>query len=185
MATVPPVAHTWSAGDDATSTNLQTLTDVINFLRGGTPTARPTLRALLTSAGTTALANGATAAIPLNAVLEDSDGAYNPASGVYTVKTPGLWLVTGQVAFAGNTTGVRQAFIVAGGTASPIVGLATELAASVDANGRCNATLLTRFAANDTFNLSGFQNSGGVLGLNTAPSLSQPGVALQAVWMSA
>jgi len=165
---------------------MQTLTAPINFLLGGTPTARPTLRALLTSAGTTTLANGSTTTVPLNSVLEDSDGGYNPTTGVYTVKTPGLWLVTSQMSFAGNTTGVRLATLLAGGAPpSPMVGLSPEIAASIDANGRVAATLLTRLAVNDTFALQGFQNSGAALGLTTAPSAGLPGVALQAVWMSA
>jgi hypothetical protein len=41
MGLVSP--HTWTAGDDATSTALQTLTDGITQLQGGTPTGTGTV----------------------------------------------------------------------------------------------------------------------------------------------
>ena len=188
MAVLPPAAHTWLAGDDATSTNMQTLTALLNLLRGGTATAAPTFRAVLTAAGTSlTAANGTSTCLP-NVVNEDSDSAYNPATGIYTVKTPGLWLFTGTVQWASNTTGVRQGYLAASdvaGGGGPVYGNSPLISAAVDGGGRCAVTLLTRLAVNDTVRLQGYQNSGASLGYLYPPSGTFPGVAIQGVWMSA
>ncbi len=191
MPAVPPAAHTWLAGDDATSTNMQTLSALLNFLRGGTATGAPTFRAVLSSAAPSAslaCANNAIVTCLPNIVYEDSDSAYNPSTGIYTAKTPGLWLFNGQVSWASNSTGVRQAYLVASdlaGAGGPIAGISHELSAALDVNGRCAATLLTRLAVNDTVRLTCYQSSGISLGYQYPPSATQPGVAMQAVWMSA
>jgi len=190
MATVPPVAHTWLAGDDATSTNLQTLTALLNFLRGGSATAAPTFRAFLSSAAggaALAAANGTSTCLP-NVVSEDSDSAYNPTTGIYTVKTPGLWLFNGAVSFTGNATGVRQAWLTASDLAStggPTFGTSPLTSAAVDSAGRAAATLLTRLSVNDTVRLQCYQSSGISLGYVYPPSSTLPGVAMQAAWLGA
>lgn len=99
-------------------------------------------------------------------------------TGRITVPIAGLYLITGNVEFAANGTGIRGIKVRANGT--------TDLGAIFFPNnggslgtGVALATVY-KLAANDYIELHAFQNSGGNLGLSSAASYSPE---FSATWM--
>ena len=106
MPSLPAAAHTWVGGDDATSGNLQTLTDWINFLQDP-----PKCRLYYDGTGsqsTTGPASGTPLVVTWQTELWDVPG-FHAAGATSIIPTyPGLYLVRARVQFASNATGPRQ-----------------------------------------------------------------------------
>jgi hypothetical protein len=118
------VPHAWTAGDDATSTALQTLTDSITQLQGGTPTASGTVLDFFSAAQATAQ-TGLTASTFVSLTFDTTSELVDAAAGHSTVtnnsryigKTAGWYEVSGMVSFATNTTGRRYGALAVNGAA--------------------------------------------------------------------
>jgi hypothetical protein len=109
------VPHTWVAGDDATSGNLQSLTQALLELQA------PALFRLQQTVAQS-VPNTTATGITFDAEDFDLDGGHNPVTNNsrYTAQTAGYYLFGGAVAIAGNVTGQRLArFAINGG---PIAG---------------------------------------------------------------
>ena len=106
---------TWTAGDDATSTKLQTVTDAVLQLQGGAPTAGALDFCLLArdpAGAAVALTANVAADVQFTAGMEYIDAANghdtttNPNR--YVGKTPGWYSVAFSARFAANASGARQ-----------------------------------------------------------------------------
>ena len=152
MATLP-APHAWVAGDYATSTFLQSLTDGINFLLVAQC-------AKLSQTTTQSVASGATTTMINMTSVYDTDAMVSGSGMV--VRTAGLYLVEGEVTWVANTTGYRSAGIAVNGTDYKRVVKDTNVSGGVETSIQVTATL--RLAVNDTINLRGIQTSGAALG---------------------
>lgn len=111
-------------------------------------------------------------ALALNSERWDTDVIHDNSTNNsrLTCKTAGVYLIIGTMAYANNTTGVRQAAIRLGGSTF----IASVL---VNANGGSNLTVLvvTRIyplAVNEYVELVAFQDSGGSLNVTSAGNYS-------------
>jgi hypothetical protein len=107
-----PAPHTWVANDDATSTNLQSLTDALNFML-----APPRCRAYQSVAQT--LTTGTTGAVvTMTSEDIDTDGIHSTSTNTsrMTIVTAGRYLVVAQTCFVSNATGHRDVRIMRNGT---------------------------------------------------------------------
>ena len=113
MATLPN-PHTWTAGDDATSTFLQTLTSAINFL-----TDPPRCHAYHNSAQT--LTTATFTSVTLDSEEVDTDGIHSTVTNTsrFTAVTAGRYLFIGQISYAAGATGYRLARLLKNGGATP------------------------------------------------------------------
>ena len=152
MATLP-APHAWVAGDYATSTFLQSLTDGINFLLVAQC-------AKLAQTTTQSIASGTTTTMINMTSVYDTDTMVS-GSGL-VVRTPGLWLIEGEVTWAANTTGYRTAGIAINGVDFKRVAKDTNTTAALETS--LQVTLTVRLALNDTINLRGLQTSAAALG---------------------
>lgn len=163
MALVTP--HAWTAGDDATSGNMQTLTDAISQLRGGTPTGSGTVLdyAKLRQTATQTLTTAVWGSITFT--TEDADAAAGHSivtnTSRYVVSVAGELQVEAGVTFAANTTGVRGMRIAKNGTAVP-QGRVIVSAASSGSTELALCRTITA-AAGDYIEVQGYQTSGGNL----------------------
>lgn len=113
MATLPN-PHAWVAGDDATSGNLQTLTDAINFLKDP-----PRCHAFQNSAQSPASGTSFVAVTLDSETGEvDTDAMHSTVTNTsrFTAVTAGRYRFIGQVAFTNNATGIRAAGLRKNGT---------------------------------------------------------------------
>lgn len=111
--------------------------------------------------------------------LWDSDTVHNDVTNNsrLTLTTSGVYVVTGCIAFTGNSTGMRGATITQNG-----VGVWTQHApAHADGTQLVNVAGICVVAANDYLELYGFQSSGGAL--NTVADGSFGPTRLAAVWV--
>lgn len=127
-----------------------------NFLVGGSANQRPTFFAVQNAAQSVANNTGGVH-MQCQSVIRDTDSAYNSGTGVYTVKTAGIWLLSGQVQWAAGATGQR-AITIGGGSNYQAV---DAKLASTDT--RNQATLVCFLNVNDTFVADIFQTNGGAL----------------------
>lgn len=184
MGTVP-VPHTWVAGDDATSTVMQTLTDAILYLLGSTtsggsrrPVAQPrqsVAQSLATSAAWTALL--------FDTEDVDYDNGHSTATNTdrYTAATTGWHAVGGGASYVGNATGLRGVRYSVNGTATN--GSTVLLPAVTGSAFVCAArSMLIYLNAGDILRAEGFQSSGGALSTVISGSDSQPLLSVE--WRS-
>jgi hypothetical protein len=174
MATLPN-PHTWTAGDDATSGNLQTLTDGINFLKDP-PRARA-----YQSAATTLTSGAAQVALALGS--EDVDGVQgdNLHSTVtntsrMTIVTAGRYRAIGQVTFVANATGYRTVALFKNG--STVAATRLQAGPTVTHFQQCVEEILC--AAGDYIEVAAAQSSGG----NLDTVAGQTSTFLHVVWVS-
>lgn len=108
MALQTPTA--WTAGDDATSTKMQTLTDAITQLQGGSPTAGPLDFAYLARTSAQTLTAGVSTDVLLTTEVIDAANGHSTVSNTnrYVGQTPGWYQVNMSAQFATNATGTRQ-----------------------------------------------------------------------------
>lgn len=171
MATVP-VPHTWSAGDYATSTALQTLTDSLLWWMGSatsTGAHRPLLR-VRNTVGFSLATSGTPAAIPLDTEDSDTDSWHSTVTNTsrFTAQTAGRLRLAGQAQFAANATGVRVVFLALNG--AELVGTRTEVAAASGTLPTCIATVpdVIPMVVGDYVELWANQTSGGALAGSSA-----------------
>lgn len=165
MGTVP-TPHTWTAGDDATSTALQTVTDGDLYALGSATSGgsrKPLARLNQTAAQTLADATGA--AVNFDTEVVDYDAGHSTTTNTsrYTAQTAGYYMVSGAVGFVGNATGSRLAWLAVNGTAvnGSEVGFGT-----VPNNGHVEITVpatLVYLNSGDYVQLFAYQTSGGNL----------------------
>lgn len=116
-------------------------------------------------------------AISFDSVNTDPLGSWDSGSPTrLTAKLTGRYIATGQVAFAGNATGFRIAFIEKNGTST--LGRSTQISVGGGNATWVNVTSMPfdMTGGTDYIRLMAWQNSGGALNANTsgtfAPSLS-------------
>lgn len=173
MALTTP--HAWSAGDDATSTNLQTVTDAVTQLQGGTPSVSGTPLDFFIGyrSATQSISSGSATAVDLTATdLIDCAGGHDPTSNPsrYVGKVAGWLRVTYTVGFAANATGRRLIDIRLNGS-----GLATVGASACDndpsGTQTCILTVTATVPVNgstDYVEVYATQTSGGALNVASA-----------------
>jgi hypothetical protein len=118
------IPHVWIAGDDATSTALQTETDSIVQLQGGTPTATGTILDFFRAVQAT-VQSGLTAATFVSITFDTTSEVFDFAGGHsvvtntsrYIPQVAGIMEVSGCIAFATNATGRRFSQIALNGAA--------------------------------------------------------------------
>lgn len=184
MGTVP-TPHTWTAGDDATSTYLQTLTDASLYVLGsatsggsrkGLARLRQTVAQTLTTATFTA--------INFDTEDVDYDAAHSTVTNTsrYTAQTAGYYLVSGIAGFVGNATGARYTAIYVNG--SPINGTEQGFTTVPNADTLQIPTpgTLVYLNAGDYVQLVAYQSSGGNLNTHVAAAAFQP--IMNVLWVS-
>lgn len=169
MATIP-IPHLWSAGDYATSGNMNTLTDSINFLLGGAASNRPSVDLTLNTAQS--INNAAETTVDFDTVVADTDSGYS--AGTYTVHTSGLWLFSCAAEWAANTTGNRFLHLLASGRNA-----FSWISAGIDNVGRSSASIMVRLNAGQTVYMTMYQTSGAALA-----TASGNAVYLSGVWLA-
>lgn len=183
MGTVP-TPHTWTAGDDATSTILQTVTDADLYAlgsatSGGSRKGLARLRQTVAQTLTTAVG----AAVLFDTEDVDYDAAHSTITNTsrYTAQTAGYYLVSGTCGFVGNATGIRRIWFTVNGTA--VNGSEVGFGAVPNAGAleiTAPATLVY-LSVSDYLELYAYQSSGG--NLNT--EVSSPVFPMMSVlWVS-
>lgn len=167
MATIPSPA-TWTAGEVPTAAKMNTnIRDTANYLLNP-----PTCQVQIPAAQT--LTTGTVTILTATTTVWDTDSMASAADNGIKIKTAGLYLLTGYVAYASNATGYRGALIYGNSTIlasdyrTPVSGVPTPYTVSV----------LARLAVNDVITLRGLQTSGGNLDATTTNGAGR----LSAVW---
>lgn len=153
-----PVQHTWSVGEEVTSSNLNLIPSGINWQYN----QKPLCMVHAPSGTTTNIANQTWTAIVMPTVDYDnmSGWAYgNSISDHYTAQLSGWYMVLGSVVFAANTTGSRAARITVNGTT--VAGISSHQPSIIN-TGVCMARTVY-LAELDYIQLQAFQDSGGAL----------------------
>jgi hypothetical protein len=160
-----PSAHDWTAGDDATSTALETLTDAANYALGRVTSGgsrKPLFVGTLSVAQT--LTSSVEAGLLLDSEVIDNDNGHSTVTNTtrYTGQTPGWYLAFCGVQFASNVNGLRQAGIGQSGT--PVGG---DSMMTVPATGAVMGVQVTAFVflngTTDYVEARALQTSGGNL----------------------
>jgi hypothetical protein len=115
--------------------------------------------------------NSEITALALNSETWDTDTMHDPATNNsrLTVVTAGKYLVTGQVAFASNATGLRVISIRLGGTTHLISCTDVPVTASPMF---VNVAVICNLSAGNYVELTAYQTSGGVLAVEYHASRS-------------
>lgn len=166
MGTIPTVA-TISAGAVVTSTYLNSLKAAVDFWA-----LTPRCYAYQTSTSSPATSTGTV--LPMQAevfdIVQSGDSPMHDNSTnnsrVY-VRTSGKYIISGQVTFANNSTGIRQAYVRLNAAGSPGGGsqltLANAPALTAVPTSVPIPTVTVPLTAGDYIELFGWQNSGGSL----------------------
>lgn len=114
------------------------------------------------------IANTTFTSINLNAEEYDVGTMHDNAVNITRLNIPnsssGLYLLQGQVSFAGNATGVREIRIIKNGSTTTPVGRSTD--AAFNSTQILNVSALVQATASDYFELQAYQSSGGNLDVN-------------------
>lgn len=157
MATIPS-PRTWVTGEVVTAAEMNTdIRDAVKFLLGGASSRKPSFR--VSRAANQSIANNTTTTILWDTTGEDTDSGYNSGTGIYTVATAGLWLVTTSAVWASNGTGQRLLTIQQNGGNQSVL----YIGVTFDTFGRSSLAVLLRAGVGDTFNSQVNQTSGGAL----------------------
>ncbi len=182
MASIP-TPHTYTVGEIVTASTMNGVRDALRFLIGGAATYKPSMRAYMLTTGQSIPNNTATA-IKFNTKLEATDTAYSTSTGIYTVVTAGLYIVTYAAAFASLSAGVADYWITA--TSAGATGRSTPITAASDSFARAQGSSIIRAAVNDTISVQVIQTSGGSSTTNVGlGSAGSPGVYFALDWISA
>jgi hypothetical protein len=148
----PPVK---AVGDTLYASDVNTLSGDVSFL-----SKPPLASAFLTT--NPSIANNTSTVVKCDTRLVGTNVIYSPSTGLYTIKTAGVYQPHGQLLWASNASGQRQTQWLKNGTVyavsitNGVSGLLTHEAKSPP----------VRLAANDTIQLNALQTSGGGLALN-------------------
>lgn len=154
--------------------------DLLNAARLAFYDNSPT--ALIVQTVVQSIPNNTDTAIILDTVENDNWGGWASGSPTrYTIQVPGVYLIGGQVVFAGNATNRRLGFIRVNGTTNIVGG-----GGDFNNNGSfaCSAPAVPVpwfFNAGDYVELMGNQNSGGALNTNANTGSVTP--SLSVVWL--
>lgn len=168
MATIPTMS-TWTAGEYPTAAKMNSnIRDAGNFFK-----ATPVVSGSRSAA--TTLASSTFTDIVMDTPVVDNDSMYGTT--VFTVVTPGIYLITARCGFTANATGNRLLRIMKGSTA---------VARAVTAGTATNATVVHMsytgaLVAGDTLKLQAWQSSGGNLDTMTGQE-ERP--ILTAIWLA-
>jgi hypothetical protein len=178
------VPHAWTAGDDATSTFLQTLTDGVKQLQGGTPTGSGTVLdfALLRQTVTQTLTTATWTSITFTTEDADLAGGHSTATNTsrYVIANAGYVTLEFGVTFAGaSVAGQRGVRLVKNGTAIPQGRLLVNPAASGSTELMGSKTVAV--AVGDYLEVQGYQTSGG--NLDTAYVSGEVGCYMNVRWV--
>ncbi len=167
--------RTWSAGEVPTAAQFnQDIRDNPAFLANP-----PACRAYRTTAQ--ALTTGAATAIAFDAERYDTAAMHSTSVNTsrITIVTAGLYLLTGEVSFASNVTGVREMFLQVNGATRIVDANAT--AVNGDST-RLGVSTVYKLAAADYVELIAYQTSGGNLNVDTignhSPEMSATWIGL-------
>lgn len=166
-----PVERTWSVSDVATGAMFNAnLRDGINYLL-----TVPVFYGSQTS--TQSITTSTFTAVSFDTNIYDTYSGHSTTvnNSRYTAQVAGIYLCIGQVAFAGNATGVRIAQLYKNGSSTPGQ-------QQMNNSGASNATVavasaLVQMAVGDFVQVFGFQASGGSLATVTNTS------TLQVIWL--
>ena len=99
-----------------------------------------------------------------DAGFDDSTGSFNATTGVYTVPSPGRYLVAGTLIFSANATGVRSVKFLRNNADTGLGAATPGSSANVTA---VSHTIILRCLAGDTIKMQGLQDSGGTRAYGT------------------
>mgnify|MGYP001567764926 CR=1 FL=1 len=102
---------------------------------------------------------------------KDTHGSFNASTGVFTAGTPGLYLITGRIAFVNGTTGARFGYVRGTGTLAPVYSGIIGTGALNPANGSghyCVISDTVNMNAGDTLYVNAYQSSGGAVALTAS-----------------
>lgn len=171
MATVPN-PKTYAVGETLTATTMnQEVRDAMNFL------LNPPRANVYHSTTQSHATSGQYQIVQFDSEFYDSDTMHDPVTNNsrITIKTAGLYLVMGQIYWAGNTTGMRGVSIRGNGANA----LAYDFRAST--NTLIQQVSLERyFDVNDYIELNAYQSSGAALIINGGAN----GSFMSARWVS-
>lgn len=186
-----PVPHTFTAGDNATSAVMQTLTDSALWNLGSTTSTgarQPLTRLRQTIAQSPATATWTAVTFDTEDVDYDSGHSTTINPSRYTAVTAGWYSVSAVLWFTGNATGGRFGALAVNGSggASLTGGISgSEVGhATVPNSGNLSIPIpeqLVHLNASDYVELYAFQNSGGALA-TIVSGLTQP--CLNITWIS-
>lgn len=173
---IVPALRTWTAGEIVTAAMLNTnVRDAINFLL-----SKPYVSVYQTAAQS--IPTATFTAINFDTEETDNDGMHSTGTNPsrLTAVTPGWYLVSGQVAYAANATGSRNARLGVNLAVVPASGTTT-----LPANGNLGvATVATRAVflnAGDFVQIQGMQSSGGALNTGVGGEYVS---SMSAMWQS-
>ena len=171
MATAP-LPKTWSVNDplDASTLNTQ-LKTILDFLQ-----SPPSCE--LTHSLTQALANSTGVTLAFNSELTDTDGMHSTTVNTMriTCQTDGRYLVTYNIAFASNTTGIRRVTPQLSGVSYP-QGQA-QVAAANGGSTAVTCSFVISMSTGQYLTLEALQTSGGTLDVNANASFTATWISL-------
>lgn len=169
-----PAPHTWTAGDSATSTVLQTLTDGILYALGSATSggSRHGLCRMRQTVAQSLIASATWTAITYDTEDVDYDNGHSTVTSTsrYTAQTAGWHLVGGVLPWTGNATGGRFAALAVNGSGGAsltgVVNSSEVGFATAPNSGNLILTIPTMLVylnAADYVEMYGLQTSGGGL----------------------
>lgn len=174
------VPHAWTAGDDATSTSLQTSTDALRQLQGYAPASGALDYAVLLQIVTQSLNTSTWTAITFTSEGVDSASGHSTSTNTsrYTAVHTGWYQVNAGVSFALNATGSRAIRFAVNGTAVQGRHISPATAATVASDLSLSKRIF--LTAGDYLEIQGWQNSGGAL--STAYTSPEQGSFMDLKW---
>jgi hypothetical protein len=162
--------YVFTAGDDATSTRLNTRSSAIAELQ-----SPPRCHAF--QAAAQSIPNGAATAVLLDTEQVDTDGIHSTAVNTsrMTIVTPGRYRCIAQASFTSNATGRREVQLTRNGSLIAIQRLPTVSGS----NTNIQVTNEILCVAGDYIEMVVEQNSGGALNMNTGSN----GTYLHVAWV--
>ncbi|MDX3126019.1 hypothetical protein [Streptomyces scabiei] len=179
MPRAVPTIATKAPGDYLTgalwNANVKAMGD---FLLGASGNGVPRFRGYAQTAQS--IPDGAWTALTLDTEAYDSDGGHSTSTNTsrYTVQVPGVYLITGAAAFAGNATGNRAVRMAVNGIG--VIGSFVKTLAATATHSSAVATVAQVVCvAGDYIEVFGYQNSGGALMTSATSTDVAPALGVQ------
>lgn len=166
-----PTAHDWTAGDNATSSLMETLSDSANYALGRATSGgsrKPLFIGSLTVSQS--LTSGTDTALLLDTENLDYDGGHSTVTNTsrYTGQTAGWYFVFCGAQFASNATGYRQVGIGQNGGAPSVLSAQTIPAVNGAATVVQASSIVQLNGTTDYVEARALQTSGGALNVAAA-----------------